>query len=553
MKRLISSKNKRKAISRLVSIIIIVIILIVAATVAAVYYLYTPTNTQTPLKDTIIIGTTDSVQTTIDPADAYDYFGINIIQNLGDGLADYVPGGTNIVPALATSWSMSADGLTWTFNLRQGVKFADGTPFNASVVKYSMDREFAIDEAAGPFAGAGYDGIIKQTVVTGTYQVQFVLNAPFSAFLSMAAFTPMYPVNPNVSPMRGIVNYTQGNLAASNPNGLGHYVLTKWERTAGKDIEIDLQANPNFWNSSDLAKTKNIIIKFYSDDTTLLLALENHEIDTAYRQLTANEIVSLKSNSNFKVWVGPGQFIQYLVFNTQKAPFNQLSVRQAVAAAINRSLITEHIFLGQAEPLYSMIPIGMFSHTDAYKSKYGEANITYAQQLLTQAGYSTSNKLSITLTYPTGHYTSTDGIGQALKQSLEATGMISVSLNNYPWSDYKARTQSGELSAYIYGWYPDFIDPYDYTYPFLPPNGAGFLNTGFVDSNINSLLTTVAGTSNVAQQQSLYEQLQSRLADQAPMVPLFQGTSIAVSTPKVSGIVLDPTTIFRYWLLSETT
>ena len=108
-------------------------------------------------KDTIVVGTTDSVQTTIDPADAYDYFGVNTIENVGAGLVDYRPGTTEIVPALATDWSVSSDGLTWTFNLRQGVKFPDGTAFDANVMKYTMDREFAIDMPEGPFAGVGYD------------------------------------------------------------------------------------------------------------------------------------------------------------------------------------------------------------------------------------------------------------------------------------------------------------------------------------------------------------------------------------------------------------
>ncbi len=113
-----------------------------------------PTTTAAPLyKDTIVMGTTDSVQTTIDPADAYDYFGINIIENVGAGLVDYIPGTATIIPALATGWNVSSDGLTWTFNLRQGVNFADGTPFNATVMKYSIDRQMRIDEPEGAFAG----------------------------------------------------------------------------------------------------------------------------------------------------------------------------------------------------------------------------------------------------------------------------------------------------------------------------------------------------------------------------------------------------------------
>ncbi|MGA1974866.1 MAG: ABC transporter substrate-binding protein [Conexivisphaerales archaeon] len=552
MKRLLSSK-KRKAISRIATVAIVIVVLVIAGGAAA-YYVLSKGTTTTTKKSTLTIGTTDSVQTTLDPADAYDYFGINIIENVGDGLVDYVPGTTNIVPALATSWTTSSDGLTWTFNLRQGVKFPDGTPFNASVVQYSMNRQFTIAEPEGPFEGVGYDGntggFINKTVVTGPYQIQFVLNEPFSAFLATVAFIPLYPVNPNVAPMNEIVNYTNGNAAASNPTGLGPYLLSNWVRSAGKDVEIDLAANPNYWNASaNWPATKNIVIKFYSDSTSLLLALQSGSIDVAYRQLDASTINSLSTNNNYKVWTGPGTFIQYMVFNTKAAPFDNVLVREALAAAVNRTAITQGVFQGQAQPLYSMIPVGMVYHTDAFKTQFGEANVTGAEQLLQQAGYSTTNKLTFTLTYPTGHYTSTDAIAAALAQAFEATGMVTVNLASQPWANYKASTASNALQVYIYGWYPDYVDPYDYTYPFLPADGVGFLHTQFVDTTINSLLSQVVETTSSSTQQSLYTQLQTRLAQTVPMVPLFQGTSVAVSTPKVGGIVLDATTIFRYYLL----
>jgi peptide/nickel transport system substrate-binding protein len=557
------SKPKGKTSTYIAAVVLIVIIL------AGVGYYYYSTSTMVPTatttaaslyKDTIVMGTTDSVQTTIDPADAYDFFAIDIIHNVGDGLVDYRPGTTEIVPALATDWSSSSDGLTWTFNLRQGVMFPDGTQFNASVVKYSIDRQFRIDESAGPFAGVGYDTVINKTVVTGPYQVQFVLNAPFPAFAALVAFIPMFPVNPNVAPMPtyhcgdtcGVVNYT-GTAATENPTGLGPYLLSNWQRTAGKDVELDLTANPNYWNASGgYPKTKNIIIKFYTDATSLNLALQSGAIDIAYRQLAPPDIQAYESNVNFKVWKGEGSFIQYLVFNNGQAPFNDTAVRQAVAAAIDRSLITKTVFLDQVEPLYSMIPAGMVYHEDSFKL-YGDGNITYAQTLLQSAGYSTTNPLKFTLTYPTGHYQSTDGIASAIKQAVEKTGMIQITLANEPWPNYKASTRADQLQAYIYGWYPDYVDPLDYTLPFFPPNGVGFLNTHYISAQLNELLHSAATTGDPSTLPMTYAQVQQLLVTDVPTVPLFQGTSICVSNPKVGGVVLDTVYISRYWLLWENT
>ncbi|MGA3405318.1 MAG: ABC transporter substrate-binding protein [Candidatus Bathyarchaeia archaeon] len=557
------SKPKGKTSTYIAAVVLIVIIL------AGVGYYYYSTSTMVPTatttaaslyKDTIVMGTTDSVQTTIDPADAYDFFAIDIIHNVGDGLVDYRPGTTEIVPALATDWSSSSDGLTWTFNLRQGVMFPDGTQFNASVVKYSIDRQFRIDESAGPFAGVGYDTVINKTVVTGPYQVQFVLNAPFPAFAALVAFIPMFPVNPNVAAMPtyhcgdtcGVVNYT-GTAATENPTGLGPYLLSNWQRTAGKDVELDLTANPNYWNASGgYPKTKNIIIKFYTDATSLNLALQSGAIDIAYRQLAPPDIQAYESNANFKVWKGEGAFIQYLVFNNGQAPFNDTAVRQAVAAAIDRSLITKTVFLDQVEPLYSMIPAGMVYHEDSFKL-YGDGNITYAQTLLQSAGYSTTNPLKFTLTYPTGHYQSTDGIASAIKQAVEKTGMIQITLANEPWPNYKASTRADQLQAYIYGWYPDYVDPLDYTLPFFPPNGVGFLNTHYISAQLNELLHSAATTGDPSTLPMTYAQVQQLLVTDVPTVPLFQGTSICVSNPKVGGVVLDTVYISRYWLLWENT
>jgi len=522
-----------------------------------------PTTTAPAYKDTIVIGTTDSVETTLDPADAYDYFAQDVIMvNIASGLVGYAPGTTNVVPALATDWSISPDGLTWTFNLRQGVKFADGTAFNATVVKYSIDREFAIDENSGPFAGVGLDTIINRTVVTGPYQVQFVLNAPFSAFLANVAFQAMWPVDPNVAPMpavpargtaEGIVNYT-GNVNTEIPtNSLGPYMLTNWQRTGGKDVEIDLQANPNYWNASGgYPKTKNIIFKFYTDSTALNLAMQSGAIDMAYRQLAPSDIQAYQTNPNFKYWEGPGAFIQYLCFNEKSPPFNNVAVRQAVAAALDRSLITNTVFLGQAEPLYSIVPIGMFYHIDSFKI-YGDANVSAAQAYLQSAGYSASNPLKFTLTYPTGHYASTDGISAAIKQALEKTGMVQVTLASQPWANYKASTQSDALQAYIYGWYPDYVDPYDYTIPFLPPDGRGFLNTHYVNPNMNALVNIVATSTNTTTLATTYASIQELSATTVPWVPLFQTKTIAVSNLNVGGLVIDETIWFRAYLLWETT
>jgi peptide/nickel transport system substrate-binding protein len=564
----------------------VIIILIIAA--VAVYYGTTTTPTTTTsttstvttttssaaYKDTIIMGTTDAVQTTIDPADAYDYFGINMIDNLGAPLVDFAPGTTNtspsgLVPALATHWTESADGLTYTFILRSGLKYDDGTPFNSTDVKFSVNRGMAIYDPNGAFNGLAVSTIIDSIATPNATAVVFHLKAPFSAFLSMMTFGIMYPVNPNKVPpvtkctvavpcndMTGIVNFTSTSAASSNPNGLGPYTLTTWTRSGTKDVEMVLTANPNYWNYPAYPKTHTIIIKFYPDATSLAAAIRSGDVDLAYRQFTTTDIQSLMTTAGLHVYSSPGAFIQYLVINENRAPFNDINVRQGIAAALNRSDLIDTVFAGTATPLYSQIPVGMAYHTDSFKTDYGTGpNYTLAKQILAKSGYNANNKLVVDLWYETtGHYPQSPDQAQVLKKDLEASGVITVNLNGVDWPTMHTNVRAGSMGTWIYGWYPDFIDPYDYTTPFLSSSGASWLHDGYNSSAMDNLLTqSLSATASTAP--SIYGQIQTLQAHDVPMIPLYQGGSNccgAVAKTTVGGVYLDVTLIFRLSTIYET-
>jgi ABC-type transport system substrate-binding protein len=342
-------------------------------------------------RDTLIVGTTDSVETNIDLAEAYDYFGLNTVLNLGAGLVYIKPGSgagpEDFLPGLATKWSASADGTTWTFDLRQGVKFSDGTEFDASAVKYSFDRSLSLYLEDSSQAGIGYKSIIDSVEVTSKYQVVFHLKIPFSPFLSLLAFAGSFIVNPKRAPMDKAVQYVEGDAAASNPNELGPYVLTSWTRKAGKDYEMRYDANPNYFGLGDgYPKTKHVIFRFYSDATALALAMKSGDIDMAFRQIASSDITNMQTDPTLKVWQGTGAFIQYICFQNKIPPFDNPKVRRAVAAALDRNELVNTVFLGQAVALYSMIPNGMAFHEDAYK-QLGDGNIQLSVSLLQELGY----------------------------------------------------------------------------------------------------------------------------------------------------------------------
>jgi peptide/nickel transport system substrate-binding protein len=544
------------AVSRILIAGVLIVVIVIAGVVG--YILTTP---KTTVKNTLIMGTTDSVETCLDTARAYDYFGWEIIQSLGCPLVEYKAGATgaasDIVPSLATSWNSSADGLQWTFNLRQGVKYDNGTEFTANDVKYTFDRGIGIADPDGAFVGIGYGDIIQNVTVVSNYVVQFNLKIPFAAFLSLMACQASYIVDPKYAPMAGsswsvsdVVVYKDGDARGSNPMGLGPYTLTKWTRVAGKDTELDLTANTNYWNaSSGYPKTKNIVIKFYADSSDLALAITSGDVDIAFRQLASTDITNMMSNTNLHVWTGTGAFIQYLCLQEKYAPFNNVQIRQAVAAAINRTDLVQTVFQGQAQPLYSLIPNGMFGHTDAFQT-LGDANYTYTKQVLAQYGYNEHNKLTFTLWYETsGHYPQSAQQALVLKSSLEASGVISVTLQGLDWAAYHNARTGETMQAYIMGWYPDYIDPDDYIQPFLQSAGDSWLHENYANSQMDQFVQWARANTTTATRESLYGQIQNLMVQDCPIVPLYQSTAYAVTKTNVKGVYLDITQDWRHWLV----
>jgi peptide/nickel transport system substrate-binding protein len=547
-----------KAISRMLIVGIIIVIIVIAGVLG--YYLTLPMGPK--IKDTLVMGTTDSIESCLDPSRAYDYFGWEIIRSIGSGLVDYQPGATgavtDIIPDLATSWTTSSDGLEWTFTLRQGVQYDDGTVFNATHVKYTFDRAIQMADPDGAFVGIGFSDIIQSITVVDTYTVKFTLKIPFGAFLSLIAGQECVIVDPKYAPMHGTswnyttdtILYTEGNARASNPMGLGPYTLSNWTRTAGKDSQMNLVANPNYWNASaGIPKTKNMIIKFYADSTGLALAVQAGEIDIAFRQLGTTDINSMKNNANLKVWPGTGAFIQYLCLQEKYYPFNETKIRQAIGAAINRSTIVNTVFQGQAQSLFSLIPIGMSGHTDAFED-LGDPNYTRTRELLAEFGYNETNKLTFKLWYETsGHYPQSLQQAQVLKSSLEASGVLTVNLDGLDWPGYRSARQNEAMEAFIMGWYPDYIDADDYIYPFLHSSGGSWIHINYADPQMDQLIEWARGNTTASTRNSLYSQVQDLAVTDSPIIPLYQGAAYAVTSLKVKGIYLDITQNWRHWLV----
>jgi peptide/nickel transport system substrate-binding protein len=550
-----------KALSRMVIVAILIVVIIIAGVVG--YYLMAP---QTKVKETLIMGTTDSVESAIDPARAWDFFGWEIIQNTGCTLVEIEPGSEatmeDFTPSLATDWTLSTDEKTWTFNLREGVKFEDGTEFNATHVKYSFDRAIGIAHPEGMPLGCEFSTIIDSVEVTSKYVVKFNLVQPYGPFLPLLSSQACAIVNPEYAggwktewSEDDVVYYEEGDVRASYTMDLGPYKLTEWDRVAGKDHEMRLEANPNYWNKdAGLPKTDVVIIKFYADATALRLAIEAGDIDVAFRHIAATDIEDLKDNQNVKVWQGTGASIQYMIF--QEDPVGTLPqlddsrIRRALAACLDRQEVCDTVFLGQNSPLYSIIPTGMMGHTEAFKV-LGDANYTYARSELAALGYTTTNKLEIELWYESsGHYPSSAEQAAIYKSQFEASDVISVTLQSADWPSYREHRSEGTMQVYLYGWYPDYIDPDDYAFLYY----AVWLNHHYIErgehyAEMKAAYDAARASSVESERISFYEEVDDYAVEDCPVIPIWQGAAWAVTKPNVKGVYLDITQTWRIWLL----
>lgn len=494
----------------------------------------TATATGAKLAEKIVIGTTDKV-TDLDPANAYDFFTWEVLNNIMEGLVKYEPGTDRIVPALAESWEVQEDGKVWIFHLRKDAKFCDGTPVKAQDVVRSIERVMKLEGDPSWLVTE----FVEKVEALDDYTVKFTLKKPVGFFLAVLATPPYFPVSPKYPDDQIVSDATWG--------GAGPYCIKEFKR----DEYIILEANPYYYGEKP--KTPTVVIRFYKDATTLRLALENGEVDIAWRTLRPNDYRELEKDSRFKVIEVPGSFIRYIVVNTKMEPTSEKLVRQAIAAAIDRKELADIVFMGTMEPLYSLVPKGLWSHIDAFKEKYGDANIELAKKLLRQAGYDENNKLKLELWYTPTHYGDTEAdLAQLIKEQLERTGVIEVELKSSEWATYVKQLRSGQMMLSLLGWYPDYIDPDNFLTPFLHSGANKWTGTGYANPEVDKLLDEAAVLTDQQERAKLYENVQQILAEDAPFIPILQGKLYVVAQKNVEGVKVGPSMLLQYYTIYKT-
>jgi peptide/nickel transport system substrate-binding protein len=506
----------------------------------------TPADTGT---GRIAIGTTLTART-LDPADAYEIFPGILLHNLGDQLYAYEPGTTELIPQLAADLpTISADGLTYTIPLREDVVFHDGTPFNAEVMAFSLER-FMKNGGRPAFLLSDRIAAVEPT---GDYELTITLNSPFAAFTALMTFWGVTPVPPEM------YEIGEGSFIPDNFVGTGPYKLASFTSDA-----IKLDVNENYWGEKPA--NEGIDIQIFTSPANLYNTFKTKGVDVAYQTLDPDQIAALEreaDSGNWQVIEAGTTVVNYMSLNQKIEPLNDVRVRRAIAAMIDRNLVNERVFQGQAEPLYSLIPTSFDVYEPVLQEAYGDGNFELAEQLLREAGFSEDNPFAFEIWYPSAS-TTRSVVANTLKESFETAlpGLVTVTVQTAESGTLWGNLDKGIYPAVLANWYPDYYDIDTFVQPFLSCEtgseetlcevGASQNNGSFYYSaKANELISAQQSEQDPEVRKAIAKDIQALLQEDVPYIPLWQNKDYVFAHDGINGVGIQPTQQFLMWQISK--
>ena len=474
----------------------------------------------------------------LEPGNITDGNSIYVHQQIYDRLLDSRPGTTEVVPALATEYTASDDGKTWTFKLRENVKFHDGTDFNAEAVKVNVERWWDPESALGfRDAGKAYEiwtdlfggfkgdeaSILQAVNVVDPTTVEFVLKEPFAAFPAAIASGYFGMASPAAIEKAGANYGTAGSTAV----GTGPYVFQTW-RTGDR---IVLEKNPNYWNGP--AVEDQVVFRFIADPAARVAELRSGSIDFTV-DLAPDQLSEVRGDANLQAINRPSFNVGYLGLNPSYEPLSKPEVRQAIAMAINRPEIVKAFWgeLGQTDS--SFLPASLGDFKDKSLQPY-EYNPDRAKQMLADAGYADGFDLHLWyMPVSRPYFPTPKPIAEAFAADLSAIG-IRANLQTKDWAAYlDDRNKEPGFQSFMLGWTGDYGDPDNFYYAHFGPGATQDLGN-WKNDQVIQLLEEGRKNPDEAQRQQTYAQVDKLLYDEAVRIPIVHSQPLLAQRNTISG------------------
>jgi oligopeptide transport system substrate-binding protein len=462
----------------------------------------------------------------LDPAKSTGYPEFRVEHACFEGLTDF---GVNDrpTPGAALKWTISPDGLTYTFFLRHNAKWSNGDPVTAH------DFEYAWKRLLNPKTGSSYastlyylkngeeynTGKITDSDAVGVkakdnLTLIVTLKAPCSYFLTLTVQPSLYPLNRKVVEVN-----PKWDSDPKTYVGNGPFKLVNWVHQE----KLEFVPNPNYWNRTKI-KLKKLICYTIEEQSTGLTMFESGKLDLL-DELPRQEIPRLKNEG--KIRFSPSIGTYYYLINTKKEPFKDVRVRKALALAINRGQIIKYVTKAGEKPSLGFVPYGVPDATDAKEFRtaggnyFKDADLAKAKKLLAEAGYADLKKFpAIQILYNTSE--TNKQIAEVIQEMWSKELGINITLTNQEWKVYLESRKRGDFQIARASWMGDYVDPMTFLDVWTSENGNNY--SGWSNAHYDKLIDQAKVTTNAKTRLKLLHEAEKLLMEEMPIIPIYYYT-----------------------------
>ncbi|HSV30562.1 MAG TPA: glutathione ABC transporter substrate-binding protein [Atribacteraceae bacterium] len=437
-------------------------------------------------------------------------------------------------PALAVSWEPAEDDMSWLINLREGVRFHDGTPFNAEAVKYNLDRFMGVEDPAKAAIFSFLLGEVSSVEVVDEYTIQVHLKKPFAPIASHLSHSFIGMHSP-----ASLEALPEGEFAQA-PVGTGPFKFVSWDRGE----QITMRRNEDYWDGAP--KLDTVTFKFVPEAGSRVIMLETGEVH-AIMAVPPTDIVRLDEDPDIDIVRQTSVRLIYIGFNLEREIFQDVRVRRAINHAVNKDVLIEAIFQGVGEPSSAPIVPVIFGYHTVGPYEYDPEK---ARALLAEAGY--PDGFEIELFHPTGRYPQDATVTEAVQAMLQEVG-ITARLTTYDWGTYLATVivppEQAEHDMYMLGWGTVTLDA-DYGLYALfhssqwpPRNNVSY----YANAEVDALLDEARITPDRGVREQLYAQAIELIWNDAPWLFLYNEGQVNAVRSNVKGLIHHPLENILAW------
>lgn len=475
---------------------------------------------------------------TLDPWNASEPSSLLVTRQIFETLVEYAPGGFGIVPKLAESWQVSGEGRVWTFTLRRGVKFHDGTDLDAAAVVLNLERARL---TAHPLRGTGADRFASYAALLEGFDDASVIakvearDARTVVITTKVAFGPL--LADLALPTFGIVSPKSmrddpagwSTPASTGAAGTGPFSFRPSSWLPG---QIALERSGTYWlrdqNGAGPPYVDRIVLRVIKDEAARIAELRSGGLD-AVRDLTPAVLPTVKADPNLDVLTRPALNVAYLGVSDAARPLDKVEVRRAIAMAIDRSVMTTALYSGAGRSASQLIPPGLLGYDESVV-EFTRHDVAGAKRLLTEAGVGSG--FATELWYPTAwrsQHAEPRRLAESVAADLARIG-ITVALRPAEPADYRADIRADRLPLWIAESAGESADPDS----FFADGGA------WAGDVVRELLRRARYEADPSKRTELYKQVSKLIQQDAARIPLVHADSFIAATKKVRGLVPHP-------------